>query len=89
MMMMRRMTMMMLMMILNEYIKVRWTKDNLDGYLNFYSVSGDGNFHTFRLPLSNFHFHTFTFQLPESTTLAVPWSKTKRNCYGVILCPNA
>jgi hypothetical protein len=22
--------------------QVRWAKDNLDGYLNFYSVSGDG-----------------------------------------------
>ena len=22
--------------------KVKWAKDNLDGYLNFYSVSGDG-----------------------------------------------
>jgi dynein intermediate chain 1 len=22
--------------------QVRWGKDNLDGYLNFYSVSGDG-----------------------------------------------
>ena len=24
---------------------MRWTKDNLDGYLNFYSVSGDGNWY--------------------------------------------
>ena len=23
-------------------LQVRWAKDNLDGYLNFYSVSGDG-----------------------------------------------
>ena len=23
-------------------IQVKWAKDNLDGYLNFYSVSGDG-----------------------------------------------
>ena len=23
-------------------IKVKWAPDNLDGYLNFYSVSGDG-----------------------------------------------
>ena len=22
--------------------QVKWVKDNLDGYLNFYSVSGDG-----------------------------------------------
>ena len=22
--------------------QVKWAKDNLDGYLNFYSVSGDG-----------------------------------------------
>ncbi len=24
------------------YTKVKWVKDNIDGYLNFYSVSGDG-----------------------------------------------
>ena len=24
------------------HLKVKWAKDNLDGYLNFYSVSGDG-----------------------------------------------
>ena len=23
-------------------LQVKWAKDNLDGYLNFYSVSGDG-----------------------------------------------
>ena len=23
-------------------MQVKWAKDNLDGYLNFYSVSGDG-----------------------------------------------
>ena len=23
-------------------VKVKWAPDNLDGYLNFYSVSGDG-----------------------------------------------
>ena len=24
------------------HTQVKWAKDNLDGYLNFYSVSGDG-----------------------------------------------
>ena len=23
-------------------VKVKWVKDNLDGYLNFYSIAGDG-----------------------------------------------
>ena len=26
----------------DDLIQVKWAKDNLDGYLNFYSVSGDG-----------------------------------------------
>jgi hypothetical protein len=26
----------------NFLFQVKWAKDNLDGYLNFYSVSGDG-----------------------------------------------
>ena len=26
----------------NANFQVKWAKDNLDGYLNFYSVSGDG-----------------------------------------------
>ena len=26
----------------NIQLKVKWAPDNLDGYLNFYSVSGDG-----------------------------------------------
>ena len=26
----------------NSSVQVKWSKDNLDGYLNFYSVSGDG-----------------------------------------------
>ena len=31
----------------NEYaLQVKWATDNLDGYLNFYSVSGDGRFNT-------------------------------------------
>ena len=25
-----------------EFLQVKWAADNLDGYLNFYSVSGDG-----------------------------------------------
>ena len=27
---------------LNTWYQVKWVRDNLDGYLNFYSVSGDG-----------------------------------------------
>ena len=53
--------------------KVRWAKDNLDGYLNFYSVSGDGNFHTFTLKLyfthKTFAFTLKTIKLSESATL--------------------
>ena len=28
--------------IRRSFLQVKWAKDNLDGYLNFYSVSGDG-----------------------------------------------
>ena len=45
--------------------KVRWTKDNLDGYLNFYSVSGDGNFYTFTFKL---YFHIKNFHLKTRRT---------------------
>ena len=29
-----------------DTLQVKWATDNLDGYLNFYSVSGDGRFNT-------------------------------------------
>ena len=34
--------MIMMMMLMMHRSKVKWATDNLDGYLNFYSVSGDG-----------------------------------------------
>ena len=36
------MMVMVMMMLMMHHSKVKWATDNLDGYLNFYSVSGDG-----------------------------------------------
>ena len=63
----------------DDLIQVKWAKDNLDGYLNFYSVSGEGRVNNWMIVKTalwfndtlNIHFNKqlSNFALDSSKTL--------------------
>ena len=49
--------MIMMIMLMMHHLKVKWATDNLDGYLNFYSVSGDGRLIIIVTIIPNHYYH--------------------------------
>ena len=44
--------------------QVKWVRDNLDGYLNFYSIAGDGRITNWTLvKVTTFKVSKFNFQI--------------------------